>query len=124
MGTMPHPELQNRLSAAVETLNRDAELTFKPLFGGVCAYVQGRVFASLSDVGLTFKLEPDAQSALLREPNAKRLRYEPSAPESKTYIVVPLEMQTDALLLAKWAAQSMDYVLAQPAPKAKRRAAN
>lgn len=124
MAQFPHPELQDQLSAAVETLNRDMELTFKPMFGGACAYVQGRVFASLSDVGLAFKLSPSAQDALLKEPNAKRLRYEPDAPESKTYVVVPSEMQADAQALGAWAAQSMDYALSLPAPKAKSRAAN
>ncbi len=124
MALTPYPELQDQLSAAVEVLDRDGELTFKPMFGGVCAYVQGRIFASLSDVGLALKLAPEAQENLLRELNAKRLRYEPTAPESKTYLVVPLHIQADAQVLAIWAAQSIDYVLTLPAPKAKHRAAN
>ena len=124
MAQFPHPEMQDQLSTAVETLNRDMELTFKPMFGGTCAYVQGRVFASLSDVGLALKLPPDAQAALLKEPDAKRLRYEPGAPESKTYVVVPPEINADPEALANWVAQSMEYALSLPAPKAKTRAAN
>lgn len=112
-------EMQDRLSQAAEAHTLDRELTFKPMFGGVCAYVQGRVCASLSNVGLALKLPPEAQAELLSEEGAKRLQYEPDAPPSKQYIVVPPPMQTDAASLAAWLARSVDYVLAQPAPKPK-----
>ncbi len=38
-------ELQDQLSRAAAVNALDGELTFKPMFGGVCAYTQGRVFA-------------------------------------------------------------------------------
>ncbi len=112
-------EMQSQLSHAAEAHDLDANLTFKPMFGGVCAYVGGRVFASLSDIGLALKLPPDAQAELLAQPGAKRLQYEPDAPPSKQYIVVPPPMQTDTPALAAWLKRSVDYVLAQPAPKPK-----
>lgn len=110
-------EMQDRLSRAAEAHALDRELTFKPMFGGVCAYVGGRVFASLSNVGLALKLPPEAQAELLLEEGAKRLQYEPDAPPSKQYVVVPPPMQTDPAALAVWLARSVEYVLAQPAPK-------
>jgi len=112
-------EMQDQLSQAAEAHTLDGELTFKPMFGGICAYVGGRVFASLSDIGLALKLPPDAQAELLSEEGAKRLQYESDAPPSKQYIVVPPPMQADPAALAAWLARSVEYVLAQPAPKPK-----
>ena len=112
-------ELQNHLSAAAETLTLDRELTFKPMFGGISGYVAGRVFASLSDMGLALKLPPDAQGELLAQPGAKRLQYDPDAPPSKQSIVVPPEMQAQPEMLAVWVRRSVDYVMTLPAPKPK-----
>jgi TfoX/Sxy family transcriptional regulator of competence genes len=114
-------QMQDEISAAAEAHNLDDELTFKPMFGGFCAYVNGRVFASLSDVGLALKLAPDAQAALLAKPDAKRLQYEPDAPESKQYIVVPDSIRNDKPTFADWVKQSAEWVLAQPAPKPKQK---
>ena len=111
--------MQNQLSAAAEHLALDRDLAFKPLFGGVCAYIEGRVFASLSDVGLALKLPPGAQVELLKESGAKRLQYEADSPPSKQYIVVPASMQSDAAALSVWVKQSIEYVLSLPAPKPK-----
>lgn len=112
-------EMQDQLSAAVETLNLDSGLSFKAMFGGVSGYMEGRVFASLSNRGLALKLSPGDQAALLQEPDAQRLRYEPDAPESKQYIVVPNAVQAEADALAAWVKRSVDYVAALPAPKPK-----
>lgn len=112
-------EMQDQLSQAAEARRLDRGLTFKPMFGGVCAYTQGRVFASLLNIGLALKLPPDAQAELLTEEGAKRLQYEPDAPPSKQYVVVPPPMQTDTPTLAAWLGRSVEYVLALPAPKPK-----
>ncbi len=109
--------LQDQLSRAAEAHALDMELTFKPMFGGVSAYVGGRVFASLSDIGLALKLPPAEQAALLTVEGAKRLQYEPHAPPSKQYVVVPTPMQADPAALSPWLARSVEYVLALPAPK-------
>ncbi len=111
--------MQDQLSRAAEAHTLDMDLTFKPMFGGVCAYVGGRVFVSLSNIGLALKLPAEAQAELLAEEGAKRLQYEPDAPPSKQYIVVPPPMQADTAALAAWLVQSVDYVLAQPTPKPK-----
>ena len=109
--------MQDQLSQAAEAHALDGDLTFKPMFGGVCAYVGGRVFASLSDIGLALKLPPGAQAEMLAEDGAKRLQYEPDAPPSKQYIVVPPPMQVDPAVLSGWLGRSVEYVLALPAPK-------
>ena len=111
--------MQEQIDMAAAVALPDREIVFRPMFGGVCAYVEGRVFASLSNVGLGLKLPPAAQADLLLLPDACRLRYEPDAPESKQYIVVPPAMQSDADALAPWVARSIEFVLSLPAPKTK-----
>jgi len=112
-------QMEDRFSQAAEAHALDGELTFKPMFGGVCAYVSGRVFASLSDIGLALKLPPAAQADLLALDGAKRLQYEPDAPPSKQYVVVPPAMQADTDALAVWLGRSVEYVLSLPAPKSR-----
>jgi TfoX/Sxy family transcriptional regulator of competence genes len=114
-------ELQDKLSAAVEVLMLDGDLSFKSMFGGISGYLNGRVFASLSNIGLALKLSAEDQVALLKQAGAKRLRYEPDAPESKQYIVVPEAIQDSCEALSIWVKHSVDYVLAQPAPKPKKK---
>ena len=80
----------------------DLPLMFRPMFGGVMAYADGKVFASLSHVGLALKLGGEAHDALLALPGAKPLQYDASQPVSKTYVVVPEAMLTDAGGLRAW----------------------
>ncbi len=87
--------MQDKISQAAEAYDMDSKLAFKPMFGGVCAYVGGRVFASLSDVGLALKLPPDVQEELLQVPEARRLQYDPASPPSKQYVVVPPPVLSD-----------------------------
>jgi TfoX/Sxy family transcriptional regulator of competence genes len=89
MGQSSVEEMQCQLDAAAEAFVQEDELVFKPMFGGSCAYVKGRVFASLSNAGLALKLSPHDQAELLKVAGAKRLQYEADAPVSKQYVVVP-----------------------------------
>ena len=113
--------LQSQLILAAERLDPQLEIHFKPMFGGACAYLDGRVFASLSDVGLALKLAPDVQNELLQIDGAKRLQYESDAPISKTYVVVPPDLCADEAALAVWTGRSLDYVQTLPAPKPRRK---
>ena len=102
---MPHDpkQLQAVFAAAAPP---DLELTFRAMFGGVLAYAAGLPLASLSNVGLALKLVPAEQAALLAVPGAKRLRYEPDQPESKTYVCVPEAMLEDEAALRDWIARA------------------
>ena len=113
--------MQHEITDAAAEAAPEREIAFRPMFGGVCAYVEGRVFASLSNVGLALKLSPSEQTELLVVPEAARLRYEPDAPESKQYIVVPGALREDADGFARWVAKSMTFVLTLPVPKKPRR---
>ena len=106
--------LQVILSAAAPS---DLPLAFRPMFGGIIAYVEGKPFASLSDVGLALKCAGATHAALLGVPGAARLRYEPDSPESKTYVVVPEAMLADAGALRVWISRCAGELAAMPAKK-------
>jgi TfoX/Sxy family transcriptional regulator of competence genes len=80
----------------------DLELAFKPMFGGIMAYADGKAFASLSDVGLALKLSGDDYAELLGVKGAKALQYTPDMPPSKSYVVAPEAMLSDREGLRAW----------------------
>lgn len=94
------------------------DLVFKAMFGGACAYANGRVFASLSNVGLALKT--DATTAKLwLEQGGKWLQYEEEGPISKSYVVVPGAVLSNEEELARWVEHSVRFVLSLPQPKAR-----
>jgi TfoX/Sxy family transcriptional regulator of competence genes len=97
----------------------DLELTFRPMFGGILAYAYGKPLASLSDVGLAVKAAGALNAVFLSVPGAVPLRYEPSAPPSKTYVVAPEAVLKDREALRGWIARAAADLAAAPA-KAKR----
>ncbi len=115
-----NPELQAALLAASDALPHDGELVFKPMFGGACAYFNGRVFASLSNVGLALKISDREQEQLL-ELGGRMLQYEADAPISKSYVVLPEQIWQCDEQLSIWARKSVDYVLTLPLPKRRKR---
>ena len=80
----------------------DLELAFRPMFGGIMAYAEGRAFASLSDFGLALKLSGPDYAELLAIPGAKALQYTPDMPPSKSYVVAPETMLADREALRGW----------------------
>ncbi|MDB5444613.1 MAG: hypothetical protein JWP86_2036 [Phenylobacterium sp.] len=80
----------------------DMELMFKPMFGGIMAYADGKAFASLSSVGLALKLSGDDYTGLLAVPGARPLQYTPDMPPSKSYVVVPEALLADHDALRPW----------------------
>ncbi len=98
----------------------DLELSFRPMFGGIMGYVDAKVFASLSDVGLALKLAGADREALLAEPGARPLQYEPDQPPSRSYVAVPDAMLSDPDSLRRWIVRSAAG-LPSPRKAAKRR---
>ncbi|MEG3089705.1 TfoX/Sxy family protein [Sphingomonas sp. PB4P5] len=80
----------------------DSDVTFRPMFGGVFAYADGKPFASLSDVGLALKLVGRERDAMLTLPGAVPLRYDPDDPPSKSYVVIPEYMLSEPDELRSW----------------------
>ncbi|WP_156141018.1 TfoX/Sxy family protein [Sphingomonas sp. 37zxx] len=97
----------------------DLNVTFRPMFGGVFAYVDGKPFASLSDVGLALKFAGSERDALLAVPGAEPLRYEADQPASKSYVVVPESMLSQPDQLRSWVIRSAS---ALPAKRVRKQA--
>lgn len=95
----------------------DLEVTFKPMFGGLFAYADGKPFASLSDVGLALKFVGGEHAAMLSHPGAAALRYEADQPASKTYVVVPDAVLSEPDQLRSWVIRSIAGLPAKRAPK-------
>jgi TfoX/Sxy family transcriptional regulator of competence genes len=87
------------------------------MFGGIMGYASGKVFASLSDVGLALKLSGDDWTGLLSIEGAKPLQYEPGQPVSKSYVVVPEGMLSDPERLREWVVRSAAGAAPKPARK-------
>jgi TfoX/Sxy family transcriptional regulator of competence genes len=106
---MPHipSQLQKHVEAAAPM---EVVLRFRAMFGGIGGYADGCMFASLSDVGLALKLGAEDRAALLKLKGAKPLQYDPGAPVSKTYVVVPDKMLADRAGLAAWISKSANFV--------------
>ena len=98
----------------------DLELTFRPMFGGIMGYAEGKVFASLSNVGLALKLAGSDREALLAEPGARPLRYEPDQPPSKSYVVAPEAMLSQPDVLRRWIVRSAAGLPSRPEGPEKR----
>jgi TfoX/Sxy family transcriptional regulator of competence genes len=77
----------------------DLEVKYKPMFGGILAYIFDKPCGSLSDIGLAVRLPGAGRAELLAIPGAEPLRYAPHQPFSKTYVVVPDTMLDDPTAL-------------------------
>ena len=94
------------------------ELSFRAMFGGLMIYVAGKPFASLSEPGLSLKLNENDRTALLQEPGAKPLQHDGEAP-SKQYIVVPTHILENNEHLSLWLERSATYAMTIPSKKRK-----
>lgn len=113
-------QLQTHLQAAAPA---GIALLFRPMFGGIGVYADGRMFCSLSNVGLALKFGETDREALLKVRGARPLQYEPDSPPSKSYVVVPDAMLKDKKALSGWVAKSAAFVKSQPAKKPKKKTA-
>lgn len=110
--------LEDLLRPAVAMLPAGFRLEIKHFFSGAAAYADGRIYLSLTTVGLAIKLPDDARETLLAD-GATPLRYFPKAPIKKQYVVLPPHIVADEL--AVWVRKSIDYVLTLPPPKPSKR---
>ena len=85
-----------------------SSITTKHFFSGAAAYVDGRIFMSLSPEGLALKL-PESERAALFEQGGKPLRYFPKAPIKKGYVVLPDQIVADEIVLREFIYRSLSY---------------
>lgn len=98
---MPHDPKRLR-DIMVDAAPPELELAFRPMFGGIMAYAEGKAFASLSNVGMALKAKGRLFAEFAAAPGAAPLRYEPNAPPSKSYVTVPEAMLADRGALRDW----------------------
>jgi len=113
---MDPKQLQQIVEEAISTVQIDAIVTFRPMFGGILGYVDGKAWCSLSNVGLAFKLSPTDQEGLIAN-GGVRLQYEPNQPPSKQYIVIPTPYLEEPNTVGRWAAKSAAFVATLPEKK-------
>jgi TfoX/Sxy family transcriptional regulator of competence genes len=88
----------------------------KHFFSGAAAYANGRIFMTLTPVGLALKLPERARAALMKK-GATPLRYFPKAPVKKDYVLIPDTLAADEAALASWTEDSIRF--SQEAAKAR-----
>jgi TfoX/Sxy family transcriptional regulator of competence genes len=80
----------------------ELDLAFRPMFGGIMVYAEGKPFALLSDVGMALKAKGPLMAQFLEAEGAAPLRYKRGAPPSKSYVVVPNALLADRERLHDW----------------------
>ena len=111
--------LTSLLDGAAAHLDSAVAVECKHFFSGAAAYADGRIFMTLTPVGLALKLPEGARTALLDQ-GATPLQYFPKAPIKKDYVVLPDALVDDADALARWIAQSARFALTFPRPRKRR----
>jgi TfoX/Sxy family transcriptional regulator of competence genes len=109
---MAEPYLKD-LNAIVERASAPreaaAEVSCKHFFSGAAAYADGRIFMTLTSVGLALKLPEDDRNTL-RGQGAEPLRYFPGAPVKKDYVLLPVQLIDDGGALNGWISRSIEFV--------------
>ncbi|NQU59573.1 MAG: TfoX/Sxy family protein [Rhodospirillales bacterium] len=111
--------LQALIGDMGRALPADVPIDCKRFFGGAAAYADGRIFVTLTPVGLAVKLGELDREALMQM-GGTPLRYFPKAPIKKAYVVAPENLAGNTDLLKPWLARSVAYALTLPKPKKKK----
>jgi len=92
------------------TLPPGSAIEVKHFFGGAAAYVDGRIFMSLTKVGLALKLPEEDREQFFRTRQAKQLRYFPKAPVKKQYALFSKGLPDDGDSAKTWIETSVGFV--------------
>lgn len=85
------------------------DVACKHFFSGAAAYANGRIFMTLTSIGLALKLPEDDRTALLAR-GATPLKYFANSPVKKDYVVLPSEIVDDTAILKGWISSSIKFV--------------
>ena len=89
---------------------KNAKFEIKHFFSGAAVYVNSSICITLTPVGLAIKLPEQLRNKLIKQKNAKPLRYFPKGPIKKDYVVLPESMLTDIKNLGLYLRISIEYV--------------
>ncbi|MDO9460772.1 MAG: TfoX/Sxy family protein [Alphaproteobacteria bacterium] len=88
----------------------------KRFFNGAATYIDGKIFMTLTPVGLALKLPADVRTELMTK-GAKPLQYFPKAPIKREYVIVPDKIAMDDAVLAPLVRKSINFVSGQAVKK-------
>jgi len=118
-------EYLEKLSGFMEKVTPDfsenINLECKHFFSGAALYVDEKICISLTPVGLAMKLPEKVRNRLLKSKKAIPLKYFPKSPIKKDYVLFPGGVENGSKILYKYVRESIEYVLAMPAPKRKQK---
>ncbi len=89
---MAEPYLTDLRELADQWFSADAAvgvLECRHFFAGAAAYREGAIVASLTPVGLAFKVSAEVHDDLLSRGSATSLRYFPTGPIKRNYVLFP-----------------------------------
>ena len=90
--------------------SKNVKLEIKHFFSGAAVYVNSSICITLTPVGLAVKLPEKLRNKLIKQKDAKPLRYFPKGPIKKDYAVLPESILTDIKNLRLWSKTSIEYV--------------
>lgn len=108
MAALYFDELSALLNRIAPEESHEIVIECKHFFGGAAAYANGKIFMSLTKVGLALKLPEKTRTALI-EGGGTPLKYFPKAPVKKQYVVVSDKQAKDELALAEWIEESISF---------------
>jgi TfoX/Sxy family transcriptional regulator of competence genes len=106
-------KLRSLIERLAANLNREDKIECKHFFSGAAAYANGRIFMTLTTIGLALKLPQDSRELLIGN-GARPLRYFPKAPIKKDYVVVPKALANDEETLTSWIRESIRFTQTFP----------
>jgi len=109
------------VSHAVPRTPRGVRLQCKHFFSGAALYVNGKICASLTPVGLAVKLPELLRTRLVSTRRGRPLRYFPAGPIKKEYVALSRSIIANPLQLRRWLRESIQYVVGNPMPARRQR---
>ena len=85
------------------------QLECKHFFSGAAAYLDDKIIATLSPVGLAIKLSEGSCQELLKA-GAKPLRYFPKSPIKRNYVLFEIPADLDSDRVTSLLIESIEYV--------------
>lgn len=108
--TMAEPYLADLTRLIESNSGLTDDVVCKHFFSGAAAYVDGKVFATLTPVGIAFKLPQTRCETLLSE-DGMPLRYFPAAPVKRDYVLFVEPGALGADRLATLLAESVSHAI-------------
>lgn len=87
----------------------DADLVCKHFFSGAALYADGKICASLTPVGLAFKLPQSRCETIIGEGRAEPLKYFDRSPTKRGYILLPTPQNLSDADVASYLRECLTY---------------